>query len=170
MKTLLYCLLLLIAPAVSFAQSTEDTIPPYKKDPNIPALKILETDSVSFFSRDDLPKNRPVVIVYFNPDCGHCQLEAKEIADHMATLDQAFFVWISYGHPEKEIKAFFTKYGLSKFKNVRIGQDPHYYIPSYYRVAFTPYIAVYSAKGKFVTEFRDGAQPEQLQQAIEAAK
>jgi len=61
------------------AQSSFDTIPPYKKDKRLPAFQIQLVDS-TLFSKAQLPKNKNyTVIVYFSPDCGHCQHEAKEL-------------------------------------------------------------------------------------------
>ena len=137
-----------------------DTVPPYKKNPGIPPFKIMQPDS-TWFTNAELPKNKPVVIIYFSPECGHCQLAAQEISNSIDKLKDAFFVWVSY-YSVPEIKTFTINYKLTQYGNFRFGRDPKYFLPTYYRVRFTPFMAVYDNNGQFVQAFDQGASPETL--------
>jgi hypothetical protein len=64
-----------------------------------------------------------------------------------------------------EIKQFYTQYGLDKFPNIKVGRDLKYFIPAYYKVAFTPFMAIYNSQGLFSKEFREGARAEELIEA-----
>jgi thiol-disulfide isomerase/thioredoxin len=86
------------------------------------------------------------IIIYFSPDCGHCQHEATEISKNMDSLKNAFFVFVAYKSLE-DIQGFTSYYQLDKFPNVRVGRDPQYFIPSFYRVTRTPFVVVYNKKG-----------------------
>jgi hypothetical protein len=44
--------------------------PAYKRFPTIPALELLRPDSTKF-TKDDLKKQN-TLIMYFSPDCDHC--------------------------------------------------------------------------------------------------
>ncbi|MGI8951118.1 MAG: peroxiredoxin family protein [Chitinophagaceae bacterium] len=153
MKKFLFALILISIHFAAHSQKV-DTVPQYKKNPIIPWFKILQGDS-TWFTRNDLPKNKPVVIVYFNPDCGHCQLTAKEIVDNMDKFKNAFMVWITFHSPD-QIKAFAHDYKLDQFNNIKLGRDTSYYIPVFYQVRFTPFMAVYNKQGKFVQAFEGG--------------
>ena len=145
---ILICFFLLLAATVT-AQSNKAPVvdePAYKKDAHIPAFNILLPDS-SWFTKENLsPKYDYTIIIYFSPDCGHCQHSAKEIAQKMDSLKNAFFVFVAY-KPLDEISGFASYYGLDKFPNVRLGRDPKYFIPSFYRVTRTPFVVVYNKKG-----------------------
>ncbi len=168
MKTsFIYCLILLALPFAAYEQGKSDTLPSYLKESSIPPLNILKTDSVTHFTNADLPKNMPVAIIYFNPDCSHCQFEAKEMASHMDSLSNIFFVWVSYAKTMIDMRAFANKYGLSKFKNVVFGQDEKYFIPAYYKIAFTPYMAMYDTHGKITKEFREGAKTSEILEGLQ---
>ncbi|MCW3087362.1 MAG: hypothetical protein JWQ78_748 [Sediminibacterium sp.] len=161
MKTLcLFLLTLLFATTVSAQLLQADPVAPYKKDPQIPDFSIQQTDG-SWFTKEQLPKYDYTVIIYFAPDCGHCQYEATEIVKHMDSLKNAFFVFVAYKSLE-DIKEFSLKYGLNAFSNIRTGRDPKYFIPSFYQVKFTPFVAVYDRKGLFVKEFEKGAEASEL--------
>lgn len=162
MKKLFFYLLLLVTVAVQ-AQKT-DTVPAFKKSPYIPAFTILQSDSTSF-TKMDLPKHRPVVIIYFSPDCGHCQLTAQEFSKKMDELKDVFFVWVSYHSPDAN-KKFAEDYGLNKFTNVRLGKDTKYFLPVFYDVKFTPFIAAYDKNGKLLNTYPAGTDPETLVRLI----
>ncbi len=159
MKKILFLIIAVICVSISSAQKNAavyDTTPPYLKVPIIPPFKILQTDSATWFTKDELPKKKPVVIIYFSPDCHHCQLEAQEITDSMHLFKNAFIVFVSY-RDMSDIRAFAEKYKLLNFSNIRIGRDPKYFVPSFYRVKFTPFVAVYSKKGELLNAFEGGA-------------
>jgi len=138
------------------------------KNPNLPPVKIITaingTDT-TWFTNDNLPKDKTIAILYFSPECSHCQYEAKELLKAKEQLQNLFFVWVAY-YPVSDIQAFTAKYQLSQMPNVIAGRDPKYFIPAFFRVEFTPYMAIYK-KGKFVKEFREGAKIEEL---VEVAK
>ena len=137
-----------------------DTLLPYRKNPNIPPFKLMRPDS-TWFTNADLPKKKPVVIIYFSPECGHCQLAAQEISNSIDKLKDATFIWVSY-YSVPEIKTFTEKYKLTQYTNFRFGRDPQYFLPTFFRVKFTPFMAVYDNNGQFVQAFEQGAAPETL--------
>jgi thiol-disulfide isomerase/thioredoxin len=161
MKKIFGVFLLLSILANASAQ-TVDTVPPYKKDPHLPPFQIQLTDS-TWFGKEQLPKYDYTAIIYFSPSCGHCQITAKDIAQHMDSLKNVFFVFVAYTSLP-EIKEFYNYYGLNVFPNVRMGRDPKYYIPSFYRVEYTPFVGVYDRNSMLIQVFDPPHKP-----AMEAA-
>ena len=103
--------------AIFFCSSTMlhaqqyDSIPAYQKDSTIPEFSIMQTDS-SWFVKEFLPPNKPVIIIYFSPDCGHCQLTAKDFEKQRDKMKDIFFVWVSY-LPMDKIKSFAEEYKMT---------------------------------------------------------
>ena len=155
-------LFFIIAARINSIQAQDyDTIPPYQKDSlHIPAFTVLQTDS-SFTNDKKIPKDKPVVIIYFSPECGHCQITADEFSKKMWEMKNIFFVWVSY-YPLPEIKEFAKKFNLQQFNNIIIGRDPNYTIPSYFRVKFTPFMAVYNKEHHLIQTYQQGAQADTL--------
>ena len=138
-----------------------DTVPPYEKDSfHIPSFTVLQTDSV-FINDKKIPKDKPVVIIYFSPECGHCQITADEFSKKMKEMKNIFFVWVSY-YPLPEIKEFAKKFNLQQFNNIIIGRDPNYAIPSYFRVKFTPFMAVYNKEHHLIQTYQQGTEADTL--------
>jgi len=147
----------LIATA-GFAQTADTSS--FLSNKNIPSFKLMQGDS-TWLTNDNIPKDKPVVIIYFSPECGHCQLSAQEINNDIDKVKDAFFIWVSY-LPVPEIKQFADKYKLSQYDNFKFGRDPKYRIPAFYRVRFTPFMAVYNTEGKLMQTFDQGTTPEVL--------
>lgn len=164
MKRIILIILIAI-PFLSYSQAKNyDTLPPYLKTKTIPNFSILDchttTDSI-WINNSSLPKGKPVVFIYFSPECSHCEYETEEIKRHMDSLKNATFVFVSY-HPIEKIKAFFDKYNLDKYPNIVMGRDPKYFIPSFFRVEFTPFVAIYTPQGNFVKAYKQGADITEL--------
>jgi thiol-disulfide isomerase/thioredoxin len=160
MKKILFLFFIALKINAAHAQDA-DTIPPYQKDSlHIPAFTVLQTDS-SFTNDKKIPNNKPVVIIYFSPECGHCQITADEFSKKMREMKNIFFVWVSY-YPLPEIKEFAKKFNLQQFNNLIIGRDPNYTIPSYFRVRFTPFMAVYNKEHHLIQTYGQGTEADTL--------
>ena len=155
-------LLLIIAVKINSIHAQDfDTIPPYQKDSlHIPEFTVLRTDS-SYTNDKIIPKDKPVVIIYFSPSCGHCQLTADEFSKKMQDMKDIYFVWVSY-YPLPEIKEFAKNFNLQQFNNITIGRDPNYTIPSYYRVKFTPFMAIYNKEHHLIKTYQQGTDADTL--------
>ncbi|MEO7530947.1 MAG: hypothetical protein ABIS69_06035 [Sediminibacterium sp.] len=140
-------ILLLVLLSGSIAAQTKKEDAPYKKDPTIPSFNLLLPDS-TWFTKDQIPRTKYdyTVIMYFDPECQHCQHEAADLSKNMDSLKNAFFVFAAY-KGLTDIKGFASYYGLDKLANVRVGRDPQYFIPSFYRVTRNPFIVVYNRNG-----------------------
>jgi thiol-disulfide isomerase/thioredoxin len=146
---LLFCLILTIASLN--AQTGDKPIPPYR---------ILTTDSV-YVTPTKLKKNGPVMIVYFSPDCTHCQHLTDEMTDilkaekksHKKLLNKTQIIMITWSSLQA-IQVFNKDYELGKYPNITIGTEGYtYVVQRYYQVKTTPYIAIYNKKGKLVQAF-----------------
>jgi len=158
-KTFLFPILILVT-AISFAQQ-DSTVAPYKRFPIIPAFKLLNVDSSSYFTKSDLKKNMPVIIMLFNPDCDHCKHETEEIIkniDQLKNIQIVMATMMTFG----AMKSFYEKYDLKRFDNIRMGKDISYMLPTFYSIRFMPYLAMYDKKGNLLTTFEGAMKIEDL--------
>lgn len=139
----------------------------FRKD-TIPEFSLHLTDS-SWFNKPDIPKNKNIVLVYFNPDCGHCQLTAHEFEEKMDQFKDVFFIWVSY-LSIPEIKNFAQQYNMLDNKNIVIGRDEKYVVPAFYKVKYTPFIAVYDKNDKLLQTWDGGAEPDTVLNLINTDK
>ena len=160
MKQLFFITLICSFSLLSIGQSPIDTIPPYQKNKAMPEFKLLQTDS-SWLAKKDLPTYDYTAIIYFSPECSHCQHEAVEIVKNIDSLKNVLFIWASYRDFD-DIKKFYYKYKLNQYPNMKVGRDPKYMIPSFYQVKFTPFVALYDCKKEFLKAWEMGVEMPEL--------
>lgn len=149
-------LTILFFSLVSFihAQKRKDSLPPYLQYKIIPPFKLTLSND-SFFAKKDIPEKTPVVIIYFDPECGHCQLLAKDLTDSIKYINKAFVVMAAYKNMESIIK-FKENYQLDSIPNIIIGRDSKYVIPGFFKIKIIPFVALYNKKGNLIDVYREG--------------
>jgi thioredoxin-related protein len=161
----------LIGLSLFFAASTfaqQDTsIPPFKRYPSVPGLQLLTTDSTAY-TNDSVPKNKPVMLMLFSPDCDHCQHEAEQIVANKDSFTDTHIILVST-FPIHRLKEFAEKYRLTSMDNVVITKDPFYLLVSFYAVRNLPYLALYNKKGKLIETFAGSVGIEKIITALKGA-
>jgi thiol-disulfide isomerase/thioredoxin len=144
MKKLLLFFSLIIVVGCSNAQNPPVAIPPYH---------ILTTDSV-YVTPANLKKNKPVMVIYFAPDCSHCQHMMAEMKPKMAEFKNVQIVMITFVENLKAIKVFYHDFDLAKYPNIIVGTEGYtYVVQKYYQVRTTPYIALYDKHDRLVSAY-----------------
>ena len=165
MKKLLFALLVLALGVASHAQNSVDTTPAFRRFPTVPPFKLLESDSSSFFVKDDLDKDKAVLLIIFSPLCEHCQHETEQIIQRIEDFKKVQIV-MATTMPFHEMKEFYERYKLADFKNIRVGQDIQYMLPSFYQAHNLPYLAMYDKKGNLIRTFEGTMKMDDLVQVF----
>jgi thiol-disulfide isomerase/thioredoxin len=169
MKKIIFLFLAVLLVGTFQLVKAQDNTPvrpeaPYLSNKNIPDFNLILTDS-SGFSQNNIPKAKFTIIIYFSPDCGHCQHEATEVVKNIDSLGHVFMIWAG-SRSIPELKAFGEKYGFNACRNIVSGQDIHYSIPSFYQVKYTPFVAVYDNKKQFIRAYEMGVEIPELLKLI----
>lgn len=142
--------LFLLFSLLSFSQR-DTTTPLYKRFPTLPPLQLILTDSTKYTS-ENVPKKKPVLILFFSPDCEHCQHETEELVSHKENFKNIHIIMVST-YPLYRLKEFADKYGLMALNNVTITKDPYYFLLTFYNIHNFPYLALYNKKGALIETF-----------------
>ena len=119
----------------------------------IPAFKIMRTDR-TFFTEKYLPPNKPVVLIYFAPDCSHCQKLLGEFFKKLNEFNKAEILLITF-KPVSDLVELEKQHELSKHHNIVSGTEGNtFIIRYYYNIATTPFTALFDNKGKLITTYR----------------
>ena len=161
----IFCLAFQSLAAFGQRDSTTPLAPPYQRFPVVPPLQLLLADSVTKYTKENLPKGKPVLIMLFSPDCEHCQHEAEMFFAGRELLKKIQIVMITT-YPIYRMKDFASRYSLDSLENVVVAKDPHYFLLPFYDVRNFPFLALYDKKGKFVRTFDGSATVEKLLDAF----
>src|SRR5258706_3507225 len=113
MKKLCFIASALFITVILSAQSRADTTAPFKRLPTVPSFKLLQTDSATVLTKDILKKNRPVLVILFNPECEHCKHETEEIIKHIDELRKVQIIMAAIAQYGK-MKEFYEAYNLKE--------------------------------------------------------
>lgn len=141
----------LLFSCVSFAQQKDFVFPK-----TIPPFNILLSDGATYYNASNLGTNKKTILIYFDPDCEHCQSYATNIAKNSKAFTNTQIVMICASNNLKAIKKFENDYGLNKYAFIKIGTEGIYHATmNFYRVYITPFTAVYDSKGLLITYYRN---------------
>jgi len=161
MKKVAFLVIALFIGLSVSAQPLSDSIPVYKRFPDLPMFNLVKLPDSTKFTRDDLPGKKPVIIMIFSPDCGHCKHAMHDLLDKYDEWKKAELVLVSSLSYE-DIKKFYDEFNLHDYKNIVIGRDESFYLGLYYKVRSYPSIYVYNKKHRLVTEFLGKINPDDL--------
>lgn len=125
-----------------------------KLQTHIPPFKIMLSNG-KIYTAENLPKSKPVVLIYFSPDCGHCQKLMTDFFKRVNQFKKAEVVMITF-KPIDEVKSFEQFYSTSKYKNIRVGSEMEtFYLKMFYNLNHTPFTALFNKHGNLIYSYRD---------------
>ncbi|NCD69189.1 TlpA family protein disulfide reductase [Mucilaginibacter agri] len=128
---------------------------------NLPMYHILNTDSVNVTTAK-LKKDKPVMIIYFSPDCSHCQHLMYELKPKLKELSNVQIVMISFVQ-YRMIKDFYKSFGLSAYPNITVGTEGYTYeMQQHFEIKTTPYIAIFDKHGKLYKAYEKAPAVDEL--------
>lgn len=144
------------------ARAQQDTLQaPYKRFPTLPPIQLLLGDSTTKFTKANLPKNKPVIVMVFSPECSHCRQMAEELPKYRQQLKGVTVVMATmYGLTA--MNDFTRTFGLSALPNVVVGKDIYFLLPPFYGAKNLPFLAFYDKKGKLLSVFEGSISIEQI--------
>ena len=161
MKTLSLVVIYTFLCSAVFAQTTMPLEPAYKRIPTIPPYNLISVADSIAFTKDDLKKKQPVIIMVFSPDCDHCLHATENLLANINLYKKAQIIMAS-SLSYKSIQKFYTDLKLENYPNIKVGYDAQYFLSSFYEVKSFPAVFLYNKKGKFTADFSDHPKFEEI--------
>jgi len=115
---------------------------------SLPPFKMYLSNN-SIFSAAELPKNKPIIVIYFDPDCDHCQKLMNDVFKKINSFKHAEIVMVTF-KPVEEVVAFEKKYKTHSYPNINVGTEgTTYQLRNYYKLIKMPFTALYDKEQKF---------------------
>ncbi len=159
----LFLNLLVMQSAIAQSDSLQ---PPYKRFPTYPPVKLLLPDSISFYTKADLPKKAAIMLMLFNPECEHCKQETEDLISKIDRFKNIQVV-MATNTTFSRMLAFRETYQLAKYKNIIVAQDTHYFLPTFYMIRNLPFLAFYNRKKELISVFEGTLPMEKVLQEFE---
>lgn len=127
-------------------------------------LKFNDIRNDALVTIKDMPKDSPVLIIYFKTDCGHCRMDAERMPQLAAAYKIP--IWMASYQSKEELSAFAKEFKLDQVPNLRVLNDFSKGMHNWFDFKYVPFIVLVDGKGNFIKEFNLLPKPEELQEVI----
>lgn len=118
----------------------------------VPPFRMLQADG-RLFRAENLPVGKPIVIIYFSPDCEECQKLTKDLLGKMDELKNVSIVMITY-QPVENVADYVKKNDLGKYSNIYAGTEgSSLFVKNYYNIIHFPFMSLYTRNGDLVKKY-----------------
>lgn len=111
---------------------------------------------------DEFDTQKPTVIIYFNPECEHCQYEASEIGKQAGQFEKANMILVTPDDSTKRVEAFATKYHIWEVDNLVVLLDHKNNFKTHFGTAVIPSIFIYGADKKLLKMYKGETKMEAI--------
>ena len=98
-------------------------------------------------------KTKPMVIIYFHPECEHCLYEAKEIGLNATAFKNCQLIMITADDCIQRVEQFCAEYNLWEIDNVEILLDKENQFKKVFGKAVIPSVYIYDNNRKLKKQF-----------------
>ncbi|TDH23234.1 hypothetical protein EXU57_17305 [Segetibacter sp. 3557_3] len=118
----------------------------------VPPFRIVQAGG-KIFKAENLPQGKPVLIIYFSPECDHCDHLVKQLLKRGPGLKKVSVAMITH-LPMATVADFVKRNNLAKYGNFYVGTEgTTYFVRNYYGVVEMPFTALYSRQGELVKKY-----------------
>jgi thiol-disulfide isomerase/thioredoxin len=123
-----------------------------KRIESVPAFSVYAVPDSSAYTNLNLRKGSAFILMFFSPECEHCQKETKEMLAYKDELKGVQILMVS-ALPYAEIKEFYRTFGLAAMPGIKLAQDVNIKLGLLYKVRTFPSMFVYDRRGTLAKAF-----------------
>jgi thiol-disulfide isomerase/thioredoxin len=117
------------------------------KGVELPSFNLLLLDSTTHLNTNQIPSGKLTILLYFSPDCDHCQRETDSILHNMKSFERVQFYFVT-NDPMDRMRVFNQYYKIYNYKNITLGQDYNFYFITHFKTNGPPYMVIYDQDKK----------------------
>ena len=124
----------------------------YAQSGKVPPFRVIQANG-KIFKAEYLPVGKPIVIIYFSPDCEDCQRLTKELLTRINDFKGVSFAMVTY-QPVENVSKYVTKNSLGKYDNIYVGTEgSSLFVKNYYNIVKFPFVALYNKNGDLIIKY-----------------
>lgn len=109
---------------------------------------------------EQMPNDKPILLMYFKTDCSACRIKAQDIRDYMEWYQIP--MWMVSGEEPATIQSFVKEFELDKARNLMVLRDNLKGMHNWFDYKYIPFVALIDNKGNFIHEFNTLPKPAEL--------
>jgi thioredoxin-related protein len=140
MKNIISYILISSLFACQFTQNKEYL----SKISTLPLFDFLLTDSNTLVHTKNIPNGKPILLIYFRPDCPYSQAEVRNILKNISKFN-GVQIYLLTGASITNLKLFIQAFRVDQYpKNIVVGKDFNYSFIHIFRPRSVPFLVVYN--------------------------
>lgn len=121
---------------------------------DVPAFTLWQTNGKKI-NPSVLPPGKPVVLIYFAPDCGHCTTLINGVFQEMKAFKNTTVLLATF-KPLEELQKFEKDYKTTSYPNIITGTEGStFFLRYHYKMQKTPFVALFNKAGKLVRSYNN---------------
>jgi protein-disulfide isomerase len=131
----------------------------------MPQFKITKADG-KIFKAADLKSGKSTLLVYFSPECDHCQVFMKAYFKKADAFAKANVLMITY-LPADRVVTSVKEYPVNKFTNITVGTEGMtFVVRDHLGIQNMPFAALYDKKNRLIRKYERDIPLDELQELI----
>lgn len=118
----------------------------------LPPFRIMQSNG-KIFKAEELPVGKPIILIYFSPECDHCEKLLKEVFTKEKNLRKASIVLITF-LPIESMDKFQKQFNLISYKNIYSGTEgSSFFVKNFLNIQEIPFVALYNKDGGIIKKY-----------------
>jgi len=147
-----------------FCQCKQYSLTPVTGD-LMPSVDVLLMDSTTVFNTSKMEGKDSYVLVFFEPDCPHCQKEIESVLKDIGAFGNTKFCLLSVSS-FSEIRNFYKHYDIGRYANVIVGKDTAAGYAKYFGIRTVPHTSIYASDRSLKKVFDSSVDSKKLIAAV----
>jgi thiol-disulfide isomerase/thioredoxin len=113
----------------------------------MPVIDLIAIDGMTHFSTESIQSGKPTVLFAFEPWCPFCKAQTTSMIAQIQKLKN-INIYMLCTSDYSLFKAFYTKFQLQKYPNIKAGIDYQKTFANYFEQSTVPFLAIYNSEKK----------------------
>lgn len=144
-KNLVPIIFLLLLSVFHVPEASAQTMPAFQ----------MKLSSGKVFSSTELSSKKPTIIIYFAPDCEHCQVLMKQLFNKISAFKNTGIVMVTF-ESLQSVAGFEKQFQTLKYPDIKVGMEvPVFFFRKYYQLEHTPFTALFDKNKKLIVSYKE---------------
>jgi len=137
----------------------------HSQSSSFPEINITQANGDKF-TTPQIPKGKQIALIYFSPECEHCQVFMKSFFEQAKSFDDVFILMVTYLPLDRVVK-FSEEYPVADYPNIVAGTEGMaFLVRDYYKIDNIPFVATYNKEGKLISTYDGNASIEKVKKDL----
>jgi thioredoxin-related protein len=143
-KAIPVTILLLLGLCFSISSNGQsDKVPPFRM--------MMANNKV--FRAEDFPMGKPMLIVYFSPECEDCHVFIEGMLNRIQDFKNVSIAMVTYMTGDI-VSKYVVKNSLNMYTNIYVGTEGNtLFLKNYYNIINFPYVVLYNKEGDLIVKY-----------------